>query len=386
MTTMTAVAGELEEHVDIARLRDAARHLGVRSIQDGSWFRKLVARHVKAHAEKVDVRHFDRVYAGLVVEDRAHHEIRKVALRAATAGALASIGCSTGELVSLFTEGLAAPIGLPATVLSMALEAAYTTLLQIDLTCDLGLIYGIPFDPADLGEIATLFGLALELDVYAKKKDEHEEEVKPRGLTSRLLHLEEGEIATRIGRKLLEDSVMRNIIPVVGVPISARWNYVATTTLGAKVRKYMRYRHAIRAAVGKLKLGAVVDPTVLVEGAWLLATVDGEAGHEEMLALSAMMDMLTAQQRAAIAADKAFGDDEEQWFSELAQVDSVMHAPLLDALYLIASADRELAVPERRFLRRIGKTLGRDVDFTRIEHICKHLAHGEEPPPGVGAA
>jgi hypothetical protein len=380
MSELTADATAAADHVDVGRLRDAAKQLGVRSISDGSWFRKIVTNHVKAHAEKVDPKYFDRVYRNIAVEDRAQLEVRKVAIRAAAAGALASAGASTGELLSLFTDGIAAPIGLPATVASMVIEAAYTALLQIDLACDLGLIYSIPFDPQDVGEIATLFGLALELDVYDKKKIDDEED-KPRGLTSRLIHLEEGEIATRIGRKMLEDAVMRNIIPIVGMGISARWNYVGTTTFGGKVRKYMRYRRAVRNAVGQLRLGSVVDPTVLVEGAWLLATVDGEAGHEEMLALAAVMELLSTDQRNAIHADKAFGDDEEGWFTDLASVDPAMHAPLLDTLYLVAAADRELAVPERRFLRRISKTLGRPVDFWRVEQICHHLASGESPPP-----
>ena len=381
-----AITAEFGDPATIGKLRDAAKQLGARSIQDGSWFRRIVAAHVKAHAEKVDRAHFERVYAGIATEDRAQLEIRRVCIRAAGAGALASMGASTGELLSLFTDGFAAPIGLPATVLSMALEAAYTATLQIDLACDLGVIYGIPFDPNDVGEIATLFGLALELDVYSKKdQKEHDEDDKPSGLTARLMHLEEGEIATRIGRKMLEDSVMRNVLPIIGVPISARWNFVATSKLGAKVKKYMRYRRAIRAAIGALQLGAVVDPSLLIEGAWLLATVDGEAGHEEMLAIAAVMDLLTPEQRAAIAADRAFGDDEEQFFTELAAVDRSMHVPLLDTLYLVAAADRELAVPERRFLRRIGKALGREIDFARVDQICRHLAHGETPPAGVGA-
>jgi hypothetical protein len=378
MSVLTAEIGE--DHVNIGRLRDAAKQLGARSISDGSWFRKIVTNHVKAHEEKIDRSYFDRIYPGVSVEDRAQLECRKVAVRAAGAGMLSAIGCSAGELLSLFTDGLFAPIGLPATVVSMAVEGAYTALLQIDLACDLGLIYGIPFDPGDVGEIATLFGLALELDVYQKKHQDEDD--APRGLTSRLMHLEEGEIATRIGRKLLEDAVMRNIIPIVGVPIAARWNYAATTTLGTKVRKYMRYRRAIATACRQLRFGTVVDPTVLVEGAWLLATVDGEAGHEEMLALAAVMELLTHEQRSAIASDKAFGDDEEGWFVDLAMVDRGMHAGLLDTLYLIAAADKELAVPERRFLRRIGKTLGRDIDFARIEQICHHLASGESPPSG----
>jgi hypothetical protein len=160
-------------------LRDAARQMGVRSISDGSWFRKIITEHVRAHSQKVDRTHFDRVYAGLGVEERAQAEIRRVSLKAAAAGVVASAGASTGELLSFFTDGLAAPIGVPVAILSMALEAAYTALLQVDLACDLGLIYETPFDAGDVGEIATLFGLALELDVYAKpKQGEPEEKAK----------------------------------------------------------------------------------------------------------------------------------------------------------------------------------------------------------------
>jgi hypothetical protein len=384
---MSAIASDLGDAETVGKLRDAAKQLGVRSIQDGSWFRKIVAAHVKTHAEKIDRSHFDRVYPGVAVEERAQQEIRRVAIKAAAAGALASVGASTGELLSFFTDGLAAPIGVPAAILSMGLEAAYTALLQIDLACDLGLIYGTPFDPDDVGEIATLFGLALELDVYSKqRRAEEEESDKPRGLTARLMQLEEGEIATRIGRKLLEESLLRNVIPVAGVAISARWNFVATTKLGSKVRKYMRYRHAIRAAVRELRLGTVIDPSLLIEGAWLLATVDGEAGHEEMLALAAVMDLLTPEQHALVSANWQLGDNEEAWFARLATVDEGMQVPLLDTLYFVAAADRELAVPERRFLKRIGTALGREIDLPRVERICRHLQEGEPPPPPVSAS
>jgi hypothetical protein len=384
---MSTLASELGDAETVGKLREAARQLGVRSIQDGSWFRKIITAHVKAHAEKIDRSHFDRVYPGVPVEERAQQEIRRVALKAAAAGALASVGASTGELLSFFTDGLAAPIGVPAAILSMGLEAAYTALLQIDLACDLGLIYDTPFDPGDVGEIATLFGLALELDVYSKeRRAEEDESEKPRGLTARLIQLEEGEIATRIGRKLLEESLMRNILPVVGVAISARWNFVGTTKLGAKVRKYCRYRHAIRGAVRELRLGTVIDPSLLIEGAWLLATVDGEAGHEEMLALAAVMDMLTPEQHKLVSGNWQLGDNEETFFARLPAVDAQMHAPLLDTLYLVAAADRELAVPERRFLRRIGNALGREIDLPRVERICRHLQEGEPPPPPVSAS
>jgi len=370
---------------EVAQLRDAARQMGVDRLRDGSWFRRIVAAHVKKHHAAIASDHWDRLYPGLDLETRAARQIASVARKAAVTGVLASIGASTGELLSFFTDGLAAPVGVPAAALSMALEAGYTALLQIDLACDLASIYGVPFDADDVGEVATMFGLALEVDVTARKPQDvaaGDPADEPAGLTEKLLELKDGAVATRIGRKMLEDSIVKNIVPVVGIAISARWNYVATRKLAATVERYIRYRRALRHALSRLRLSTVSDPAVLVEGAWLLATVDGDAGHEEVMAIALIMDALPEEGRRAIELDKTLGDDEEEWFEQLARVPARMHDPLLDVLTLIAATDRALVPSERRFLRRVGKVLGREIAFDRIDQICRHLARGDELPDG----
>ena len=363
---------------EMATLRDAARQMGVDKLRDGSWFLRVVVEHVKKHRAAIRAGHWDSLYPGLTPEQRAHRQILSVARKAAATGVLASIGASTGELLSLVTEGLAAPVGLPAAMLSMALEAGYSALLQIDLVCDLASIYGVPFDADDRGEVATLFGLALEVDVKKKEKaDAQDKGEAPGGLTSRLMDLEAGVIGTRMGRKLLEDSVVKNIIPLAGVVISARWNFVATRKVAAAT-KYIRYRRALTRSLSHLKLAGVTDPKVVIGGAWLLATVDGEASHEEVLALALMVDALPAEQRAALRLDEALGEDEEAWFEALVHVPAEMHDAILDVLYLVAACDKQVQQPEKRFLRRVGKALGRAIDDERIADICRHLQDGEE--------
>jgi uncharacterized protein (DUF697 family) len=369
------------------RLRDAARHLGAESLRDGSWFHRIVSAHVKKHAAEVRPEHWDEVYPGLDVDARAHQQIKRVAAKALAAGMMASTLSSAGGLLSLFTEGLAAPVGIPATVLAMVLEGSYTSLLQIDLACDLASIYGVPFDPEDVGEVATLFAVALGVDFKKKGVDvaaDLDPDVEqPHGLTSKLIELEEGEIAKRIGRKMLEEAVIKNVLPVVGIAISARWNYVGTRKLAATVRKYIRYRRALVHTLGRLDLQNVTDPRILVEGAWLVATADGDAAHEEVMAVALVMDHLSEEARQKLALDATFGDNELEWFDSLAGLPVEMHDPLLDVLYLIAGTDRRLGPSERRFLRRVAKALNRAVDLERVDRICRHLAHGEEPPPGV---
>jgi hypothetical protein len=373
---------------ELSQLRDAAKQLGVEKLRDGTWFRRIVAEHVKKHFATITADHWDKKYPGLDIETRARRQITGVARRAAATGAFASVGASTGELLSLFTDGLAAPVGVPAAMMSMALEAGYTSLLQIDLVCDLASIYGVPFDADDVGEVATLFGLALGIEVRdpkkgTKKEDESRSDADaPTGLTSKLIELEDGDVATRIGRKMLEDSVVKNIVPVLGVGIAARWNYVATRKVAAAAKKYIRYRCALQHTLAKLDLSGVTDPAVLVEGAWLLATVDGEAGHEEVMAVAVIMDSLPEEKRKELELDRALGDDEEQWFEDLTRVPPAMLDPLLDVLYLVAATDKEVQASERRFLRRVGKAVNREIDFPRIERICEHLASGEDLPEG----
>ena len=382
---MTAKAGEERaREEELARLRDAAKQLGVHSLRDGSWFRKIIAAHVKKHAAAVHADHWDRVYPGLDVEERARQQIKRVARKTVATAVVASTLSSAGELASLFSEGLAAPVGIPATILAMTMEGTYTSLLQIDLACDLASIYGVPFDPDDVGEVATLFALALEVDVKKKAPGEGEDDPeKPHGLAHKLMELEDGDLAKKIGRKMLEDAVIKNVLPVVGIAVAARWNYLGTRRLAAAVRKYVRYRRALRQTLARLDLSGVTDPGVLVEGAWLLATVDGDAAHEEVMAVALIMDQLSPEARRVLALDKALGEDEEEWFESLAKLPRAMHDPLLDVLYLIAATDRTLCPSERRFLRRVAKALGREVDLGRVDRICRHLACGEELPHGI---
>lgn len=366
----------------VALLRTTAENVGFHKLRDGAWLGRVAAIHVRRHCERVTPEVWNERYPGLGVEARASRQIFRAAKQAATAGALASVGASTGELVSLLTEGLAAPVGIPATMLAMAAEAARTAVVEVELVCDLASIYGVPFDPDDVGEIATLLGLALDVDLQAQVGRSHDRGQElpeaPDGLVAQLIELQEGEVATRIGRVMLEESLLKNVVPVLGVAISARWNFVSTQRVGAEAKHYMRYRAALRQAVGDLKLGAVSDPATVIEGAWLLATADGQVKHEETMAIAGIVAALFQSRYVEI--DTSLGTDEEEWFEALPRTPPETRRALLDVLYLVAATDRRVQESERRFLRRVGKALSIAIDFDRIDTICRHLDQGDALP------
>jgi hypothetical protein len=371
------------EAVDVRHvLADAIEGLRLEHVRSGAWFRRLLEQHARRHAKRAAAPgHWEAKYPGLDLEERADAHVAKTARHAAAAGAIASAGASTGELLSLVTEGLGAPVGVPIAVASMVLEGAYTTLQKLDLASDLASIYGVPFGD-DVDEMSTLFALALGTEPPKKKLDATAE--KPHGLLGRLMDLEDGAVATHIGKKLLEDAVMRNIVPVVGVGISARWNYVATTTFAAGARHYVRYLRALASACKKLRLADVKNPEVFVRGAWLLASCDGDPTREEMLAISQVLEQFPEAERQLPAYDI---DDEEGWFERVASVPDEIDERLLDLLTLVAAFDRELSTAEKRFLLRLGKVLDRRVDLDRVALLCRHLRSGEDLPDGFfGAA
>jgi hypothetical protein len=117
---------------------------------------------------------------------------------------------------------------------------------------------------------------------------------------------------------------------------------------------------------------------LLIEGAWLLCTSDGEPTHEEIMAIAVLAETLGKGER--IDTSKARIDDEDEWLERVAALHHNSHHALLDTLSLIAATDRELQTGERRILRRVGKALKREIDFGRIEQICRHLADGDDLP------
>jgi hypothetical protein len=363
----------------IAKVRHAADQMGVRSLREGSWFQSIIAEHARSHSE-ADSERWEDLHPGVSRDEFAREEIERTARKVTATGIASATGASAGELLLLLTEGLAAPVGLPVAAFSMIFGEAYTAFLQIKLACDLAAIYGAPFDPDDLGEVAALFGRALDIkSEHAPEVDEQEDGVPSGRLAGAIVELRDNAVTKHVGKKLLEQSALKSAIPVLGVALSARWNYVSTWKLGAIVRRHVRYRVALLEAIRDLRMANAPNPAFIVAGGWLLTTADGVASHDEVKALTAIIGTLGKGERSAMNLENLLRTDQEKWFEDLESISKETAPPLLDALYLIAATDKLLHEAERRFLARVGKVLSVDVDFARIESICASLARGEKP-------
>jgi tellurite resistance protein len=319
------------------------------------------------------------MFPGLSSEERASKRIRRMVTRATVAGTLAAAGASSAEVLSIVSEGVGTVAAIPIGLVSVGAEMLYVTALQIDLAFDLAGIYGVPFAGDDVGEISTMLAMALGVD-FVREPTRHDKPAMP-GETKPwrvLRQMQRGDFSKRVSKAVVQQSVLRNIVPVAGVIVSAVWNQVVLRRFAREVHTAVRQRLAIVNAFRDVQLGDLATTRLVLDGAWLMATADGELDHQEALALSTLIDSLKLPERIAVD-DASFTDDEEGWFARLAGIAPHARPVLIDVLALIASADGEFTIPERRFLKRLASTLACEIDLGTIERMVGRMRDGRAP-------
>jgi tellurite resistance protein len=291
--------------------------------------------------------------------------------------------------MSLWSQGAAAVVAAPLGLVSVGAEMVYTTALQIDLAFDLASIYGVPFAHDDVGEISTLLALAIGVDLVSEptKHDKLQNgqgsgETKPWRI---MRQMQRDDFAQRVGREMIQQSVARHIVPVASVLVSAVWNQVVLRRYAQQVHATVKQRVAIVRACRAVQLGDAQHARTILDGAWLLATADGDIEHQEAVALATLIDSLPLPQRISVK-EASFPDDEESWFEEILQLSAAERGVLLNVLAYVAISDGQLSTAERRFLRRLAKALDTHVDLSAIDKMAERFCDGDgalEAPTAV---
>ena len=358
------------------KINTAIRELRQREDEAASWMQRFIYREVEQRTQTRGAAYWDAQFPGLTPEQRAERRIQRMVTRATVAGVAAAAGATAAEVLSLFSEGAVALFAVPIGLGSVGAEMVYTTALQIDLAFDLASIYGVPFAHDDVGEISTLLGMALGVELV-REPTRHDKpgiagETKPWRV---IRQMQRDDFSQRVSREVVQQAVLRNVVPVVGVLVSAVWNQVVLRRFANQVHTIVRQRLGIVRACRGIHLAEQRLGRTVLDGAWLLATADGDIAHQEALALSTLIDSLTLPERLAVT-EASFPDDEEEWFARLPTLDAETIELLLDVLALIASADGNFSVPKRRFIRRIATTLQRDIDLSEFEALAERVRDG----------
>lgn len=371
------------------KIHTAYREIERREDEASSWVQRFIYREIGQRTSTRGAEYWDQQFPGLSPEARAQARIRRMLTRSTVAGVTAAAGASAAEVLSVAGKGATTLAAVPLGVLSVGAEMVYTTALEIDLAFDLASIYGVPFSPDDVGEISTLLALALGVELseepHQHDKPTSEGDTKLRRVMRQMLR---EDFAQNLGKGVVRQAVMRNALPVVGIIVSAAWNQVVLRRFAQHVHAAVRRRLAITNACRNIPLGNPETARLLLDGAWLIATADGDAGHHENLVLATLIDRLALPERID-ASEASFSEDEEAWFERIGVLDEASRAALVDLLALTASCDGTLNTPERRFLRRVARVLGRPIDLASIEVAMERLHRGDAgaasaPPAPLG--
>ena len=365
------------------KIHTAVRELKRREDEAASWMQRFILKEIEQRTRTRDAAYWDATFPGLTPAERAARRIDRMLVRGTVAGVAAAAGASAAELMSMWTQGAAAIAAAPMGVVSVGAEMLYTTALQIDLAFDLASIYGVPFAPDDVGEISTMLALALGVDLV-KEPTRHDQPVVVAGETKPwrvMRQMQRDDFAGRVGRELIQQSVLRHLLPVVSVLISATWNQVVLRRFAGEVHAAVKQRRAIVEACRGVQLGDANSARAILNGAWLLATADGEIEHQEAVVLATLIDSLPLPQRIS-AQEQSFPDagDEEPWFEALRELDPGAQSVLWKVLAYVAVADGSLSTPERRFLNRLSKQLDTPVDLKAIEDMAVRLRSLDSVP------
>lgn len=324
------------------------------------WFMKLVQGRLAKRAA-LDV---PKIASGDPrARDRA---IRAAAIKAALSGATAGMVSTGASLATAQTEGIAGLVAIPVAALAMGADSVVRSVVQVELSWDLAVSYGVPFDAKDEEDVWRLYALAFGTHDHEDKEDAGAD------LVERVGHVDAEEIGEQIGHKVLGESVLRNIVPVLGIAISAVTNYVRTRKFGETLRRYMRYQRALGDALDQVTTECSSQTELLIEGIWFLFSADGKLLPEEAAVLASRMRSLDPVTKQALTA--RFVEDEADWLDRIGRgVPKEKSAAFFEGLEVAAVVDKMVGLPERRILRAAARALGVPFRPERLERMIAQL-------------
>jgi len=338
------------------------------------WFTRMVTKYVEKRAAHPRVRDTVRHNA----HELAHGATRLACIKSALTGVATGLVSTAASIITAETAGTGGLIAVPVAGLTIGGEMIVRSFLHLDLTWELAEIYGVKFDPKDDDDIWRLYALAF-------KTHDHEDESEDPGkqLVHEVSHVEGEDVGDKIGRQVLGESVMKNVLPFVSIFYSAISNYRRTKHLGETVRHYMRYQRALGDAFARATELCQEHLDMLLEGFWFIFSADGKLLPEEAAILAHLLQRLPDLQRHAVM--QRFVEDELDWTERLAhEIPESMRDAFLHALEVAASVDKHVSLPERKILRRAARALDREFDAERIARMIEEfettgvLGHSEQ--------
>jgi hypothetical protein len=257
-----------------AVIKDFVRGLSGDDIKSGNWFTKLAAHALNSYTEKVDWQYFQDKYAGVPADVIVDQRIKMASRYAALEGGLSAGAYTATVVATVGSLGGASPATVPAAVVTMMVDVAFITQLQLRLAYDISVLYRVRLDVHDPEDLWKLMRVAFTIKSGEAAREGVAKAIPAlvRPLVKRFYSksaLTAGRALPVVGKHLLQRNVIKIGIPLVGVPLAVLLNRYTTLVAGRHARAVFRNEARVIERAGRISEDNR-HPQLMLWVAWLV--------------------------------------------------------------------------------------------------------------------
>jgi hypothetical protein len=232
----------------LAKLKEEIEEFGgIASFKNGDWLMKLVRKSFSTYYQNATPEFFAAKYPNLD-RDGIYKKLRKSAVRqSGIVGAGSGAVVSANEITALLTggEGLVGiPANLALALLTIAGELLVVSKIQLELVSRIARLYGAPLDLDDPEDVWVVLSVALGGEI-AQEVGKFGIKIGGRVSQRAVKGLIKGEtlafmkrLASKVGMKLLQETLATAVVPVISIAAGTLWNRWLTGKIAAAAKKH----------------------------------------------------------------------------------------------------------------------------------------------------
>lgn len=346
-----------------AKLREFIKGLSPDDIKSGGWFAKLIAVGLGSYSEKITWQYFQEKYEGVPADGIVDQRIKMAARYAALEGGLSAGAYSAAIVATLGTLGGSSPATVPAAIVTLMVDVAFITQLQLRLAYDVAVLYRIPLDLSDPDDMWKLIRVAFTIksgeaarEGVAKAVPALARPAIKRFYSGGVLKAAKG--LPFVGKYLLQRNIIKIGIPLVGVPLAVILNRYTTLLAGRHAQAVFRNEARV-IELAKALSARSRHPQLMLWVAWLVIKADRKITDDEALLFRHLVRQVQDQHQVVDEqlANVVEIEPSEVWRRMDAETGDL--SDILDAANRVAAVDGSLNRYEKEILAELQNRAAR---------------------------
>jgi hypothetical protein len=280
-------ADQMAVEQERAKLHEFIKGLNPDDIKSGGWFTKLIALGLNSYTEKATWQYFQEKYEGVPAHAIVNQRIMMAARYAALEGGLSAGAYTAAIAATIGSIGGASAVTVPAAIVTVMVDVAYITQLQLRLAYDIAVLYRVPLDLSDPDDLWKLIRVAFTIK-GGEVVREGAAKVVPPLMRPVIKSFYKGQVLSAakglpyVGKFLLQRNVIKIAIPAVGVPLAVVLNRYTTLIAGRHAQSVFRNEARVTEIARDLS-DKSQHPQLMLWVAWLVIMADQHISDDEAL-------------------------------------------------------------------------------------------------------